>query len=217
MGLNKQNGNMYDFVTHTWNTIKGKCYHDCSYCYMKVWGKLPDIRFDTGEFNTPLGQDRFIFVGSSNDMFAKEIPNEWIEKTIEHCKKFNNRYLFQTKNPDRMLFYTFPENTVFGTTIETNRNYEGISLAPPVRERAVSLGRIKDYQTMVTIEPILDFDLEELIDIIRSAKPDWVNIGADSKKGNLPEPSGDKVRELIDALSFMEIKTKKNLRRLKSA
>ena len=26
---------MYEFVTHTWNPIKGKCYHDCSYCYMK--------------------------------------------------------------------------------------------------------------------------------------------------------------------------------------
>lgn len=29
---------MYDFVTHTWNTIKGECPHDCSYCYMKKWG-----------------------------------------------------------------------------------------------------------------------------------------------------------------------------------
>ncbi len=39
MGLNKSNGNMYEWITHTWNTIKGECYHDCSYCYMKKWGK----------------------------------------------------------------------------------------------------------------------------------------------------------------------------------
>src|SRR3990167_1900105 len=30
--LNKQKGNMYGFVTHTWNPIKGKCSHNCSYC-----------------------------------------------------------------------------------------------------------------------------------------------------------------------------------------
>lgn len=28
MGLNISKGNMYEFVTHTWNIIKGKCYHD---------------------------------------------------------------------------------------------------------------------------------------------------------------------------------------------
>jgi len=27
MTLNKQKGNMYGFVTHTWNVIKGKCPH----------------------------------------------------------------------------------------------------------------------------------------------------------------------------------------------
>ena len=32
MGLNKSKGNMYEFTTHTYNTIKGKCPHDCGYC-----------------------------------------------------------------------------------------------------------------------------------------------------------------------------------------
>lgn len=27
MGLNKAKGNMYEFITHTWNPIKGKCPH----------------------------------------------------------------------------------------------------------------------------------------------------------------------------------------------
>jgi DNA repair photolyase len=35
MPLNPSKGNMYPFVTHTWNPIRGKCPHDCSYCYMK--------------------------------------------------------------------------------------------------------------------------------------------------------------------------------------
>ena len=44
--LNKvsKNGNMYQFVTHTWNTIKGECPHGCPYCYMKRWGKQKPVR-----------------------------------------------------------------------------------------------------------------------------------------------------------------------------
>jgi molybdenum cofactor biosynthesis enzyme MoaA len=33
MGLNKSTGNMHEFITHTWNTIKGECPHGCSYCH----------------------------------------------------------------------------------------------------------------------------------------------------------------------------------------
>jgi len=80
MALNKSKGNMYEFVTHTWNAIKGECPHDCSYCYMKRWGKLNPIRLDTREFKTDLGEGNFIFVGSSCDMFADSIPYEWIEE-----------------------------------------------------------------------------------------------------------------------------------------
>ena len=49
MPLNKSTGNMYDFITHTWNTIKGECPHGCSYCYMKRWGKQPSLHFDEKE------------------------------------------------------------------------------------------------------------------------------------------------------------------------
>ena len=104
MALNKSKGNMYEFVTHTWNTVKGACPHDCSYCYMKGIAKrfckpqLP-IHFDEKELKTNLGEGNFIFVGSSNDLFAKNIPAEWVLKTFDYCDKFNNRYFFQSKNP----------------------------------------------------------------------------------------------------------------------
>lgn len=217
MGLNKQNGNMYEFVTHTWNTIKGSCSHNCSYCYMKRWGKLPEIRFDKKELKTDLGKDNFIFVGSSNDMFAKDIPLEWISATIDHCDSFDNKYLFQSKNPSGFHGWLFPEKTVLGTTIETNRNYN-ISDAPTPQERAEAFYKIdrRTIEVMITIEPILDFDLKELVALIERVKPNWINIGADSKKGNLPEPEPNKIRELIEALSFSDIKIKKNLRRLNS-
>jgi len=80
---------MYEFVTHTWNTVKGECYHDCSYCYMKRWGKLNPVRFDEKELKTDLGSGNFIFVGSSCDMWAENIPDKWIFKTLisEKTKK----------------------------------------------------------------------------------------------------------------------------------
>ena len=100
MGLNESTGNMYDFVTHTWNTVKGKCPHDCSYCYMKRWKNQKKIRFDSKELETDLGKGNFIFVGSSCDLFAHDILYEWIIKTMEHLKRFDNKYLFQSKNPE---------------------------------------------------------------------------------------------------------------------
>jgi len=36
MGLNESKGNMYEFVTHTWNAIKGECKHDCTYSDYQV-------------------------------------------------------------------------------------------------------------------------------------------------------------------------------------
>ena len=83
MGLNKSKGNMYKFITHTWNTVKGACEHDCSYCYMKRWGKLKPARFDEKELKTDFGN--FIFVGSSNDLFAKGISDEGYGSLYKSC------------------------------------------------------------------------------------------------------------------------------------
>lgn len=215
--LNKQKGNMYPFVTHTWNPIKGKCPHDCSYCYMKVYKNLGELRLDEKALKDDLGSDNFIFVGSSNDLFQEDIPDEWISRTLGHCRLFpNNKYLFQTKNPSRMLEFRddFPptENCIWGTTIETNRHICNISKAPPPLDRT----NLKFFPNrMCTIEPIMDFDLGELVLIIKDINPKWVNIGADSKNHNLPEPSKEKVESLITELKkFTEVKIKDNLKRL---
>ena len=217
--LNKSKGNMYGFVTHTWNAIKGKCEHDCVYCYMKIWGKLNPIRLDKKELNTDLGEGNFIFVGSSTDMFASNVPINWIEETIDYCKQFDSKYLFQSKNPTRFLAYLdrFPKDTILCTTIETNRDVEGLSKTPTMQERVdamVKISKLSDFDLMVTIEPILDFDVEEFITMIKQIKPKYVAIGADSKNHNLAEPSTEKVDALIKALSEFDITVKDNLGRL---
>jgi DNA repair photolyase len=184
---------------------------------MKIF-PLGELKFDEQELKTDLGKGNFIFVGSSCDMFAKEIPRKWIEIALEHCRKFDNKYLFQSKNPNGILAVKdlLPKNSVIGTTIETNRDYK-ISKAPYVIERAWSLAKIgkAGFETMLTVEPIMDFDVKDMVEIIKTAKPKWVNIGADSKGHKLPEPSKEKVLELIEKLKeFTEIRKKHNLGRL---
>ena len=217
MGLNKSKGNMYPWITDTWNTIKGACPHDCSYCYMKRWGKLNPVRLDESEFKTNLGEDEyaFIFVGSSCDMFAKDIPDKWIKKTLDYCKQFDVRYLFQTKNPSRIIKDWLPKHSVICTTIETNRWYpEIMNNSPPPYIRAPAIGKLC-METYVTIEPILDFDLWQMVDLIKFISPVQVNIGADSGNNKLPEPGSDKINILIKKLEiFTTVKLKVNLKRL---
>ncbi len=218
MGLNASKGNMYEFITHTWNTVKGRCYHDCSYCYMKRWGTPGKIHFDRRELNTDLGTGNFIFTGSSNDMFAWKVKKDWIEATLEHCRRFENRYLFQTKNPARLYDYAdfLPKKSVVCTTIETNRWYPHHMGATPSPEiRALFMSLYKNFDRYVTIEPIMDFDITVFPELILMAKPVQVNIGADSGNNNLPEPSWDKIQQLVSLLEgHTKVVLKKNMKRL---
>ena len=225
MPLNKVKGNMYGFVTHTWNTVKGICPHGCQYCYMSKRGKLNPVRLDTREFKTDLGTGNTIFVGSSCDMWAEAIPDDWILATLFHMKKFpNNTYFFQSKNPSRffefMLYLNFShafQEVIFCTTVETNRVYPqmGSTLSPLIRTtfmKAVS----EFHKTHITIEPIMDFDLKRLLMLIKRVNPVQVNIGADSKGCKLPEPSPEKLNSLIQELRGLVpvVYLKPNLKRL---
>jgi DNA repair photolyase len=225
MPLNKSTGNMYDFVSHTWNTVKGQCYHDCSYCYIKAMNKRykkeqTPVRFDEKELKTNLGKGNFIFVGSSCDMWSVDINDSWIQRTLEHCNKFDNRYLFQSKNPKGFndYIYLLPKNPILCTTIESDMFYpEIMGNSPHPMQRSIEMNQLYYYgfKTFVTIEPILDFNLEHLITMIRRCKPSQVNIGSDSSRNGLPEPPKEKVLELISELEkFTTIHNKTNLKRL---
>ncbi len=224
MSFRKSVGNMYPWVTHTWNVIKGKCPHDCSYCYMKRFPQ-GELRFDEKEMKRNLGEGRFIFVGSSCDMWADNIPGKWIAEVIGRCYQYpENKYLFQSKNPTRFTKSArdyFSPNMTLATTIESNRIYPHLGNAPEPLDRAESMrimricGQACGFDTIVTIEPILDFDIPKMVELLKIVSPKWVNIGADTKGHNLPEPSWEKVQDLISALKeFTEVKVKSNLERL---
>jgi DNA repair photolyase len=203
---------MYDFITHTFNCIKGQCYHNCSYCYMHRFKQNP-IHFDEKELKTNLGSGNFIFVGSSNDMFAKEIPEEWILKTLEHCGKFDNKYLFQTKNPENIR-RILPYQSVVCVTLETNRLYSLIMKNSPQPIKRVEHMKLIRHPLYITIEPIMDFDLKVFVGMLDCGAIQ-INIGADSGGNHLPEPSKDKILDLISELKkFTTVELKKNLNRL---
>jgi DNA repair photolyase len=185
---------------------------------MKRWGPQKPLHLDEKDLETNLGEGNFIFVCHTCDMFAADVPTEWIIKVLVNCRYYDNKYLFQSKNPERFAAFEnrFPLNVILGTTIETNRDIVK-SKAPSVLERANAMEGLSvfGFSTMVTIEPIFDFDLEELVDLIVLTNPEWVNIGADSKGHGLPEPPAEKVRSLIDRLrKYTDIKLKGNLRRI---
>jgi DNA repair photolyase len=225
MGLNKvkEGSQMYQFINATWNPIKGDCTHNCKYCYQtkinRRFKKQCAPYFDEKELKTNLGSGNFIFVGSGNDMFAKGIPAEWIHKTLDHCRNFDNTYLFQSKNPERFKEFLnkILARDILVTTIETNRYYlDVMKNAPSPYNRAWEMDFRKiGNNNMITIEPIMDFDLLEFIEIIKLCHPKQVNIGADSGSNNLPEPPKEKVLSLITELEkFTVVNQKSNLKRL---
>lgn len=226
MGMNKvQKGSqMYPWCNATINFIKGHCEHMCQYCYIiamhKRFGTKQKKPFlDEKELRTKLGKGNIVFVGSSTDMWAKEIKTLWIELILDHCREYDNIYIFQSKNPIRFMEFLnpnkFPKNTILGTTLESNRPYPGLTKASPPSMRMNDLALIHEFPKFVSIEPVLDFDLDIFVKYIKHIEPKFVSIGADSKGMGLKEPPKEKIEGLIKELEkFTEVRIKKNLSRL---
>lgn len=225
MPLNKQKGNMYGFVTHTWNPIRGRCLHDCSYCYMKKgplaksWDQ--EAHLEEKELKTNIGKGNSIFVGSSTDMWGGWVSGDDIGRVLESCVFYNeNHYLFQTKTPGRYEWFLneFPSNSILGCTIESNIEYNyGGKLLPSMSDRFKEMSHLKveGAKIAITIEPIMTFDPDEMVAWMDNIKPEWIAIGADSGNNNLDEPHSDKVKQLICRLEcFTKVIMKDNLRRI---
>jgi DNA repair photolyase len=227
VALKKPKGDMYPFVDWIWNPVTGRCRHECSYCYVKrIAGRfnneLAAPHIVDAELRANLGHNNMIFICSGCDLFAADMPDEYIIKVINRARLFSgNRYLFQTKNPKRFtspLFALSAKQDVLCTTIETDEHLPEIMRAAPspfVRAKYLTVMRERGFKTMVTIEPIMDFNLELLLFMLKKIGPVQVNIGADSGHNHLPEPPAEKIQKLIEGLkTFTRVVEKKNLGRL---
>lgn len=228
MSLTKSNGNMYPWVTHMHSHLRGACPHACPYCYAtkgraQRFAQGP-LTFRREELNVGYGSvghvPKTIFIEHTHDLCANGVKDEWIIAILKHCRETPyNTYVFQSRNTMRMARWheSLPKHSIVGTTIETNRATCGN--APGSISRARGLERIpfrEGLKFFLTIEPIVDFDVSDLLRLVEIVAPDFINIGADSKGCGLKEPSADKVLALIDGIHALgiEIRQKTNLGRL---
>ncbi len=228
MSLTKSNGNMYPWVTHMHSHLRGACPHACPYCYATkgraqrfAQGPLTfrreELRVGYGSRD---GVPKTIFIEHTHDLCANGVKDGWISAILKHCREMPyNTYVFQTRNTLRLGWFAaqLPPKCLIGTTIETNRLSTGNAPLPAFRAKGLwNCKMIDGAETFLTIEPVLDFDVDGMMDLIEIARPSFLNIGADSKRCGLAEPSGDKVLALIEGIRKLgiEIRQKTNLDRL---
>lgn len=219
--------NMYSDSVKQWNPCVGCDKFFCIYCIpsfqaqmkrqkkncMKCYNYEP--HFHEKRLNQRLPKtegDQFIWPCSSGDISC--MKEEWINAILEKVREYSERtFLFQTKDPFCLTKYDFPSNVLLGITLETNRDegYEKISKAPKPSERFIDFLNIEWERKIITIEPILDFDLEILSEWIKRINPERVYIGYNTKRSScsLPEPSLEKTEKLIKELEkFTRVKRK---------
>ncbi|GAG80915.1 unnamed protein product, partial [marine sediment metagenome] len=136
-------------------------------------------------------------------------------------------YYFQSKAPSVFNLYLdwFMKNVdkvILLTTLETNRDegYREISLALFPTMRFYDFLELDYPRKVLTIEPVLDFDLEEFVEMVlklhRQGTLEYVWFGFDSKNCGLPEPSIEKAQKFVDILHSYGIEVRgKSLRGVK--
>jgi hypothetical protein len=219
---------MFRTIDSTYNVFVG-CKFDCIYCVARsiALGRLKNSPRYRGGFKPHLVESElsrrfkpgeFIFVAYMGDIaFA---TREEFLRILARIREFpQTDFLIQTKNPMRIYDWgiRLPDNVVLGTTIETNRGTAMISKAPLPHDRFVYLVGYQHPRKFLSIEPIMDFDLDILVSWVRVLKPEIVEVGADNYHNNLVEPPWWKVEELLMRLRAIcpRVEEKEGLERLK--
>lgn len=212
------------WATWTWNPVTG-CTHGCPYCYAKEQAELhyrPKRIFPEGEEFTPhLWEERlddptntkipkelqdvpggnYVFVSSMGDLFGEWVPREWIDRVIQ-VTNLNRQFvfIFLTKNPERYNEFSFPPNTLIGTTVDCQEMADKV-----VR----ILKKIDHPHKFVSCEPMTSRIMFEEWPF------EWLIIGGRSRTRNMDEaqPVWEDVVDLTeDALNhWVQVYHKPNL------
>ena len=218
--------------TESWNPFKG-CLFDCAYCgygfrlkskvskkrCMDCYNYVPHYHPKRLKAIPP--EEGILVCGDADISFCTP---EFIGQVIQRIKQHNRRcfdktYYFQSKRPDcfQPFLSQFPRNVVLATTLETNRDegYKAISKAPIPSKRYEQFKKLAYDRKAVSIEPMMDFDIETLFSWIQAIKPEhiWLGFNAFPKKIQIPEPSESKLFEFISLLDAEGIRIReKDLR-----
>jgi len=225
----KKNGKMFNIVTATWNPISG-CLYNCNYCWArelaltklkksKRYAKGFKPSLNESEFHVKFGKGDIIFVSDMGDMFGDFVPDKWIKQVLDHIRQFPEAdFLFMTKNPERYLKLQpyIPDNTILGATIETTIDEivqtDKVSNAPLPVCRYEAMKALDWNRKMVSIEPILDFDLNKFSKWIEEINPFIVYVGYDNYCYKLREPTLKNTNELIDKIKDTSLVIRKTIR-----
>lgn len=159
--------------------------------------------FHPKELDKTFRPGEFVFVAPMGDI--NFCPPEQFDHIMNKILAYpQTRFLLQTKHP--ALFLTrrkaWPDNVYCGTTIESNRKYI-YNKSATVVARADWLGRLKHPHKLVSIEPIMDFDVPNFLGMINSIKPEIVEVGTDNWHWEALrrfEPPWEKVEALFKGL-----------------
>lgn len=213
-------GNMYELSKAQWNPFKG-CEFDCIYCRESfqrmekrdAHGCADCISYKPHAHAEALTKSlpatefmEFIFTCASGDIAFCD--DEYLSRIVTRIRNEPNKsFLLQSKNPVTFNRIRFPRNVVLGTTLETtfDDGYERISKAPHPSQRFLDFLALDHPTKVVTLEPLIEFDLDVMVAWLEELRPRFIWIGLDSKscltrKHGIAEPSIDKVMDLYRQL-----------------
>lgn len=194
----------------TWNCFVG-CLYDCTYCNARkaaLTRLKHSLRYRDGfkphlvkeELSKKFNPGDFVFICYQGDISFASRPII-IDLCCRIAAQSKVNFLFCTKSPLHYWYWhmVWPENLYLGATIETNRDL-GLSRAPAPSHRYEAMQALDHPKKLISIEPICDFDLDEMLTWMEEIKPEIVEVGADNYHNNLPEPKWYKVQSLLNGL-----------------
>jgi hypothetical protein len=205
--------------TKTWNPFKGCRFH-CSCCRptFQAQAKRQKHRcIDCYNYTPHYHPERLgkipsaeiVFVCGNGDISFCDpgFTHQIINAIVDHNQRCpDKQYYFQSRQPEyfEQFIPYFPSNVILVTTLETNRDkgYAAVSKAPVPSERYQQFLNLNYPRKVVTIEPVMDFDLDVFTNWITNIAPEYVWLGFNSKPDQvqLPEPSDWKLIALTQAL-----------------
>jgi len=210
----------------TWNVWVG-CDFQCAYCNARKTAltRLKNLPRYRDGFNPHLVEKElsrkfkpgdFVFISYMGDISFASRPI-----IVDLCARITEQpevnFLFCSKSPLHYWYWhiVWPENLYLGATIETNRDYH-LTRAPAPLYRYIAMRALDHPKKFISIEPICDFDLDEMLQWMEEINPQIIEVGADNYHNNLPEPPWEKVEKLLAHLkaNFPTVVEKVGLRRL---
>ena len=225
--------------TKTWNRSVG-CLFDCIYCKSSFQRQLKRVArhinceacFTYKPHNHPtrttIPSFPIVFVYGTGDIAFYELPQ--VRTTFEiidrHKPRMMKTYYFQSKQPscfNRYLdWFKTRDDVILLTTLETNRDkgYRNISKAPLPSIRFKQFYELDYPRKVVTIEPVLDFDILDFSDWIiqlhEQETLEYVWFGYDSKGCGLPDPTVELSQTFVNILTRSGVEVRgKTLRDVK--